>query len=348
MPLRTFDIEEQRKNLKIGPAVQWGRGETTNDPGRHPLNASNRVHKARMVMWSEPDPAPLKPGATIFTMGSCFAREIENGLEARGFDIASYIPGTFDEVGREGRTEVALTNRYNTPSMLLEMRRLLEGAGIVPDDALISTDSRGRSFDAHYNATIHEIDDLLERRARFHAHFQRIREADALFFTLGLNEAAYDTEAGLYRNVSPTVNEIRAGRPLEVHSFTVAENVAQLEQIRALIRTHCVKSPRIFITVSPVPLTLTHQDCDVIVANTEGKSILRAAVAEICARHDDVTYFPSYEMATTADPAGVFKGDKRHINPKFVRQIITTFVKRHVEGGGDEGADDAAELAETA
>ena len=62
-----------------------------------------------------------------------------------------------------------------------------------------------------------------------------------------------------------------------------------------------------------MPLTFPYQARDVIVANAEGKAILRAAVAEFCAAHPEVICFPSHEMAMGADPAVVYRGDKRHI-----------------------------------
>jgi hypothetical protein len=51
-------------------------------------------------------------------------------------------------------------------------------------------------------------------------------------------------------------------------------------------------------------------------------------VAEFCATHDDVGYFPSYEMAINADPQAVFMGDKRHIRQEFVAHIVERFVSQ--------------------
>lgn len=327
MTLSKITPDMARQSFRIPGATQWGKGVDKDKPGTHPMNASARLHKDRMRLWSDGNDVQIDPGSSIFAMGSCFAREIERALKQRGFKIGSNIPGRMDD----GIAEVQITNRYNSASMLLEMQRLLVSADAVPDDALLMDLGNGNWADAHYhNRAVGELSGLLERRRKFHEHFhQTILDAEVLFFTLGLNEAGYDPASGLYRNMSPTVRELRVGLPLEVHSFSVAENVAFLEGIYALLKQYCRKDLKIFFTVSPVPLTLTYQNRDVILSNMEGKSILRAAVAEFCSGHPDVTYFYSYELAMSADPNVVFMGDKRHIRKEFVATIIEEFVRRH-------------------
>ncbi len=326
MTLARLSPEDMARSLRIPGATQWGKGESADAPGTHPMNASARLYQREIRLWAGTNPVRITPGSSVFAIGSCFAREIERVLDLKGFDIGSYVPGNADDVIKE----VALTNRYNTASMLLELRRLLEGPGILPDNALFIEQPSGQFIDSHYHSSVNGMmPEMLARRARFQHHFQSIRNADVLFFTLGLNEAAYDPRVGLYRNVSPTVREIRSGLPVEVHTFTTAENLHLLNAIHALIRAHCPKNPRIFVTVSPVPLTLTYQEKDVIVANAEGKAILRAAAAEFCASHPDVTYFHSYEMAMSAAPGAVFTGDRRHVKKRFVATIVAEFLRRH-------------------
>ncbi|NUB46515.1 GSCFA domain-containing protein [Fertoebacter nigrum] len=343
MTLGVVSPDQALQTFKIDGATQWGKGRNSHQPGTNPMNASARLHQQSIRFFVDGTPEQILPGSTIFAVGSCFAREIERHLARQGFKIASFVPGETDD----GKSEVSITNRYNTASMLLEMRRLLEEPDILADDALLIEQRPGSYADAHYHdATVGDKETVLGRRKRFYEHFQSIRDADVLFFTLGLNEAGYDTRNGLYRNMSPTVRELRLALPLEVHSFTVAENVAALHEIYRLVRTHCTKNPKVFITVSPVPLTLTYQRKDVILANMEGKSILRAAAAEFCAQVSDVIYFPSFEMAMSCDPHHVFRGDKRHINSDFVSSIVGEFVRRHCMALAD--SQPVAEAAETA
>lgn len=279
-------------------------------------------------MWLPEKNLTIHQGASIFAMGSCFAREIEEAFAQRNFPILSRPP--FDLLP-SGRAEYGTLNRYNTASMLLEFRRLLEDQSVVPDDALLIRESAEVFSDAHYhNASTGTLAEVLDRRRRFHAIFQNVKAADLIVLTLGLNEAGYEIDSGLYRNVSPTFKEMRRGAKLEVHTLTVQENVANLEAIRGLVRKHCYKSPPIVVTVSPVPLSLTYLTDDVVVANGASKATLRAAACEFCSLHTDVHYFPSYEIAMNSDPACVFEPDKRHIRLQFVRHIIGQFIARYV------------------
>lgn len=57
------------------------------------------------------------------------------------------------------------------------------------------------------------------------------------------------------------------------------------------------------ITLSPVHLWATfRRDVDVISASCSSKATLRAAADEFTARHQNVTYFPAFEMATIFRP----------------------------------------------
>jgi hypothetical protein len=56
---------------------------------------------------------------------------------------------------------------------------------------------------------------------------------------------------------------------------------------------------QLLVTVSPVHLWATfRQDLDVISASCNSKSTLRAAADEFVSRHENVYYFPAFEMAT--------------------------------------------------
>lgn len=341
MPTNVIDIKQAFSNLRTNEHAAWGKGKTSAEPGSDPNCASARLHKDNLQIGVRPSERKLAPGSSIFAMGSCFAREIEAALSSQGFQIVSRPKEDRQVSGyrHEGRSESELLNRYNTASMFLEFQRILENREVIPDDALLISHVDGNFLEAHYHsigsATPQEI---AERRLRFWEDFQEIRSCDAIFITLGVNEAPYDPRVGLYRNVSPLVREMRQHVPIEVHVLSVDDNVAYLEQIWRLLRSNIPTNPLIFLTVSPVPLTSTYTQDDVIVANAHSKATLRAAAAEFCARHPDVIYFPSYEIATGANPTSVFAGDKRHIQKSFVAKIIGQFVGAYVEPG--EGTQD--------
>jgi hypothetical protein len=88
---------------------------------------------------------------------------------------------------------------------------------------------------------------------------------------------------------------------------------------------------RILVTVSPVHLWATfRKDLDVISASCNSKSTLRAAVDEFAAHHENVYYFPAYEMATIYRPMTgqtMFTTGKEnfHVNAETVSFIMEQF-----------------------
>ncbi len=80
------------------------------------------------------------------------------------------------------------------------------------------------------------------------------------------------------------------------------------------------------VTVSPVPLQATFTDQDVIVANAESKAVLRAAAGAFARRHDNVSYFPSYEMVTHSHPDFALRPDRAHVEWAMVDRIMSSFI----------------------
>ena len=86
------------------------------------------------------------------------------------------------------------------------------------------------------------------------------------------------------------------------------------------------RSSPIVLTVSPVGLGRTYTGKDVVVATVEAKSILRAVTAEICREFENVSYWPSYELATRDD---IFREDGRHVRQDSVALIVDSFIEAH-------------------
>jgi hypothetical protein len=117
-----------------------------------------------------------------------------------------------------------------------------------------------------------------------------------------------------------------------------------LEEIHKILFENLGRNLRIVVTVSPVPLTATFTGRDVVVANTYSKSVLRACAERWVRNHpQEITYFPSFEMATLSHPDAVWMGDRVHVRPDFVRHITTHFVQNCLalsEGSKHEAMDE--------
>lgn len=87
---------------------------------------------------------------------------------------------------------------------------------------------------------------------------------------------------------------------------------------------------KFLLTVSPVPLTATASGSHVEVATCYSKSVLRAVCGTLYARHDDVDYFPSYEIITSANNKGAyFEANKRTVSRSGVRTAMSMFMAAH-------------------
>jgi hypothetical protein len=92
---------------------------------------------------------------------------------------------------------------------------------------------------------------------------------------------------------------------------------------------------RILLTVSPVPLIATYTDEHVLVATTHSKAILRAVASAAAAEHENVYYFPAYEIITGNFSRGrYFEGNLRTIAPEGVAHVMRVFER--VYGLADE------------
>ena len=251
-------------------------------------------------------------GSRVFTIGSCFAREVRAALSRMGVET---VP---DYQSILNATHV---NHYNTFSIREEVHRALSGGrgeyflrsktkpgrlqGIYGPE--IWQDPLRRYVFASTEDEIVSLSAKLDEAIRF-----AVETADAYVITLGLTEVWGDGQ-GHWFNQSP--EGPKAEYVLEQTTFSQNyENVAAI--------CDGLQKP-IILTVSPVPLKRTFSDDDVVVANTESKSILRAVAGQIAREFAHVTYWPSFEIAQATD---MFEADGRNVTRRGVSKIISAFM----------------------
>ena len=171
--------------------------------------------------------------------------------------------------------------------------------------------------------------------AEHRIHSRRaLEKAEVLILTLGLTEIWQDRLDGsvICLPSGPYVNE---GGDMDRYAFRVSrygENLENLERIHEIMARH---NPgcRILMTVSPVHLWATfRKDIDVISSSCNSKSTLRAVTDEFTARHENVFYFPAFEMATIYQPLSgrtyfVDGRENFHVNKGTVKFIMRHFFK---------------------
>ena len=251
----------------------------------------------------------------IASIGSCFAREIKDHLVRRDFNYLQTAQGPNARHGSAAWDRV-----YNTFCLRQEFERALDS--FTPHERF--WEHEGKILDPYRKQVVWDTMEEAERGLEEHRQAAReaFTRARILVITVGLTEIWHSVVDGSVFYQVPPAGVFNP----EIHAFrnsTVSENLANLEAIQALMQAANPEC-RIIITVSPVPLRATFQRQNVVIANTVSKATLVAATSQFVANHENVHYFPSYELVTTCIRRA-FKDDNRHISRKAVRKIMRVF-----------------------
>jgi hypothetical protein len=270
----------------------------------------------------------INPSTPIASMGSCFAREIKRRLLQRNYNYISeetHHPAAI-------HASAAWERVYNTFSMRQIFEYTFEQWN--PDLRWWQAPQSHKIQDPYRRIILYDSIAAAEADFSQHRIFSRraLEKASVLILTLGLTEIWEDQVDGSVISLpsGPYVNE---GGDMSRYRFRVsryAENLENLERIYEIMARHNPDC-RILVTVSPVNLWATfRKDIDVISASCNSKSTLRAVADEFTVRHENVFYFPAFEMAWLYQPLSgqTFFTDGRenyHVNKSTVKFIMRHF-----------------------
>jgi len=272
----------------------------------------------------------IAPETPIASIGSCFAREIKRRLVRRNYNYLTeetYHPATL-------HASAAWERVYSTHCMRQIFEYTFEQW--QPDLRWWTAPTSKQIQDPYRRVILY--DHLKDAEQGFEQHRQHsakvLQKAKVLIITLGLTEIWQDSIDGSVICVpaGPYVDE---GGDMRRYRFRVsryAENLNNLERIHDIMAAHNPDC-KIIITLSPVNLWATfRQDTDVISASCNSKSTLRAVADEFTERHQNVYYFPAFEMATVYQPLSgrsyFSEGrDNFHINKPTVKFIMQHFFR---------------------
>ncbi len=336
-------------NLERRPALEAYSEASRNALRRYP---SPEKDGDRLYPLATPVLKPsftMTPDDTVFTIGSCFARNVEAALVNAGIEVVSrdFDLGPIGEsLGFAGN----FFNKYSIHSVNNELRWALDRASFPGKDILYPLQDGDRKYcDLQLGSAKLEFpsDEILDFRHRFLDVMARAAEADVVIVTLGYVEVWYDTKLEIYLNVAPPAQLARKDPDrFEFRVLSYEDVLGGLRDLYQILSQYRTKPMRMLVTVSPVPLLSTFRNMDVLVANTYSKSVQRAAIDAFIAETDGVDYFPSYEFVVLSDPRVAWsRGDYRHVSPDLVSRIMSTVLTRYVEGAApDEGAGTSTEL----
>lgn len=314
--------DQVRKNYKINQYNRWESSSPT-----HVHTAQNRFNLDFFECGSNIGREKVfTRSAKVFTMGSCFARNIEIALRENDINVLSGRLSIDPELYASPRSPSAAANRFNIPSMKNDFLRAF---GIVElnDDPFIELDNQ-LFFDTSTAglrfATIQELRDVQKKIAIF---TKNIVDADLFVITLGLVEMFIDNETGCVLNTSP--------HPLCMRKYPgrfdhYRPNYEYLKhELDLLLELVLEQNPnlQVVITVSPVPLKSTMTSDDVVVSNSYSKSLLRVLAQAASDERECVSYFPSYEMVMNSPRPLTWEQDCIHVRGDIVGRVTKKFIQ---------------------
>ncbi|HVU22412.1 MAG TPA: GSCFA domain-containing protein [Rhizomicrobium sp.] len=318
MTLRTIDGIDAIANIRGNPYGEW--------PGREPAD-TNRIDPYCTPAFSPT--FALEPGEKIFTIGSCFARNIERALDKRGFDVVAlgieWPDKFFDFHGHSA------LNNYGVVSIENELRWALDPARPFNAAQNILQLAPDKYLDPHLSVRPTSLERMLAYRRAVTDVTQKVADCRVVIMTLGLSELWFDRLTGIYLNLAPPRRLVlqNPGR-FEVHLLDFAETLAALENVIALLHARCRSDQRILLTVSPVPMSATHSEGDVITVNSYSKSVLRAAAEHVARRHSHIDYFPSYESVVMSNRDRAWLDDQLHVRDVLIQLNVARMLDAYL------------------
>ncbi len=275
----------------------------------------------------------LRPEDKLFAIGSCFARGIEKALVARKMNVLSAALefASFRTVSKDV-TGLGFTNKYNTFSIYNELRWALDPQAECPRESIVDL-GNGLYLDPHITPMLPlaDAEETWQRRSLIQLVNQRIAQCRVVIITLGLIEVWRDILTDTFLNSTPPLGVLqRYPDRYEFHVTDFFENLANLEAVHALLTRFGHPDVQFVVTVSPVPLMATFSTEDIVLANTYSKSLLRTVAQQWTAIHQNVHYFPSYEIVLNSDRGSTWEQDLRHVKGKVANHIMDIFLNTYL------------------
>ena len=202
-PLYAATATEAVDNYRENPARTWYKDNTdpNNPAGKY---AFQRLRQTYLTPHVIPK-FKLRQDDKVYAIGSCFARGIENTLGARNMIVESAAP-EFTKLQPANRESSGLgfLNKYNTYSILNELRWALDPNAVFPRDSIVQL-TETTWYDPHTNPSLEFVgfEETLERRALVQTVTKRIKDCRVVIITLGLAEVWRDVKADVFVNRTP-------------------------------------------------------------------------------------------------------------------------------------------------
>jgi hypothetical protein len=308
------------------------------------FSAGNRIANNNFVnIYKEPK-FKISKETKIFTLGSCFAREIEEKLHSSGLIIMNMnysLPEKYRITGRwvnneeyrkHGLTtesERSILNKYSIRSMIdaIQIAARLEKIDI--EKYLIEYNGKFLNPYQHLPLPL-DKNEAIELFLTSMEQFKKVSDSDLFIITLGQTELWYDNNTRKYINgTPPTLGYDKNYSRFELHIPSMSEVMEDLRELICILKDRSAAA-QIILTVSPVPFSRTFSPEDAITSNSLSKSMLLIAARDLADKLDYVDYYPSFEMVTSSNRSWAYEPDMVHVMPRCVEQVVSHFIEDYI------------------
>jgi tetratricopeptide (TPR) repeat protein len=318
MPIASFTSDQAMANLRRSRNSLWPDDRL---PGERLIGVT-KVELNPSFHFSRED--------RVLTLGSCFAREMEARLSSLGFDAPlAQVSVPADERNTKMQNDIFI--KYTIESMENELR-WAAGEAQPPPEKLFLQVGDGLWHDPQllHSSPPMTIERLVARRAIVQEAMATFPTCRVVIITLGLAEAWFDEETGIYLNTAPPALAMKRypGR-FRLDVLSHEDILSSLERVWNVLAEKGAPDFKMLITVSPVPFKATFTGEDAITANCYSKSVQRAAAWEFAKRHEGVDYFPSYEIVTMTSRELAYERDNAHVTLTLVKNITDNVLRAY-------------------
>jgi GSCFA family len=292
----------------------------------YPRQADQRVKTNLVFPQFKPKfSVDFSHSVSVFTIGSCFARSIEETLAPLGVDLptmAFSVPETEWPYRPNG-----LLNEYTPAGICQRITAALSGKPL-PLETIVASGGSYADLMLPTSADV-SYDRALARREDISKIYRRLPSCDVAVITLGFVEAWFDVATQQYLNRMPPYAFATANPDRFLFTVLNVENCMRF--LEKTVMALGIARIKVILTVSPVPLQSTFTSDDCVTANEYSKSILRVCAQALSNAHAHVDYFPSYEIVRSAG-LGAYIDDHVHVRDDVVSRV-TDYMVRSYAGG---------------
>ena len=267
----------------------------------------------------------------IFTIGSCFARNIEIALKKQNFSVPSGdVKFPQEELWPGTGLHSGLLNKYTPQAILNELEYVFNDTYKAENFLIEGDNGKFVDMQLHSNQGT-SLERGIERRQQIKSMVKEfVSTADVVVVTLGLVEVWWDSLNEVYLNEMPSKALIDKHKDrFHFQTMTPDQVFKSVSDVIKILKEHTKGDTWIMLTVSPVPLARTFRDKDVIVANMYSKSLLRVAAELECEKSEEVEYFPSYESVMLSGREVTWQDDQIHVESAAIYKITNRMIEHY-------------------